>query len=132
MICSVEGSVIITLCCVGAVNSSAPCEPLLPHLEGAPALDLSPSDSRGLGVDSAPSPHSLCDLASDLPSTSFISFPLCEMGTVIPTIQGYCEDLMRLPQREADAWAHMTRQAALGVGGTLGKPRDSGVSDLHL
>ena len=105
----------------GLVISSAPGEPLLLHLEGAPGLGLSPLDPGGPGANSAPSPHSLCDLASGLPSMSLIGFPFCEMGAVILTTEGYCEDLMRLPQQEADAWARVTRGGSIGHGGYSGQ-----------
>lgn len=51
--------------------------------------------SQGPGCRFSPSPHSLYDLAGGLPSMSLLGFPLCEMGTVIVTTQGYREDLMR-------------------------------------
>lgn len=44
---------------------------------------------------------------SGLASMSLIAFPLCKMGTITLPTCGYCEDLMRLPQREADSWADM-------------------------
>lgn len=55
------------------------------------------SHPTGLGADSASSAHSMCDLGK---GWRLISFPLCKMGTIIPTTWGYV-NLMRLPQWEA-------------------------------